>query len=161
LAITSKKMYQLFTARKTTRNTVPINEEFNTHRQSRSHVWVSVDQSNAQRQKGNAVRKKEEIRNLATRALFRAIREHWPRRDVTGTRKSGRFRVGSGTRTRPEIFAFSGRFRVPAIDPGKQTFRVYPESNQNFFFQLRAESGAYFFLPVSLTVFRPSYQLSS
>jgi hypothetical protein len=40
-----------------------------------------------------------------------------PHRDVTGTRKSGRFRVGSGTRTRPEIFVFPGRFRVLGIEP--------------------------------------------
>ena len=51
-------------------------------------------------------------------------------RDVTGTRKSGRFRVGSGTRTRPEIFIFPGRFRVPGIEP-------------ELIFQLRVESSAY------------------
>jgi hypothetical protein len=61
-------------------------------------------------------------------------------RDVTGTRKSGRFRVGSGTRTRPEIFIFPGRFRVPGIEP-------------ELIFQLRVESGAYFsFTYISHTV---------
>jgi hypothetical protein len=73
-------------------------------------------------------------------------------RDVTGTRKSGRFRVGSGRVSEPDP-----KFLFSRVDSG------YSESNQNFFFQLRAESGACFFFVYLfhlLYVFRPSYQLT-